>query len=52
MELSFGVNLIGQTGVIYGHRIAADFTVSIHSAPNGLQLEPDWRFVVGHQKTV
>ncbi len=51
VELSFGVNLIGQTGVIYGHRLAADFTVPLQSDLNGLQLEPDWRFVIGYQKT-
>jgi hypothetical protein len=51
VELSFGVNLVGQTGAIYGHRIAADFTVPLHSDLNGLQLEPDWRLVIGYQKT-
>ena len=51
VELSFGVNFVGQIGAIFGHRIAADFIVPVHSDPNGLQMEADWRFVIGYQKT-
>ncbi len=46
-----GVNLVGQSGILHGHRLAAEFGVPIHQNLNGPQLETDWLFTVGYQKS-
>lgn len=49
LELSFGVNLVGQRGAVRGHRIAAEFALPLYHKLNGPQLEADWRLTVGWQ---
>ena len=50
VELFIGVNLIGQTGALAGHRLAFEFGAPIHQDLNGPQLETDWVFTLGYQK--
>lgn len=50
VDLSFGVNLIGQSGVLFDHRLAAEVSLPLHSDVNGLQLERDWALTIGYQK--
>jgi hypothetical protein len=52
LDLLFGVNLIGQHGAVCGHRLAAEFGVPVYQNLNGPQLETDWSFTVGWQKTL
>lgn len=52
LDLLFGVNLIGQSGAICGHRLAAEFGVPVYQRLNGPQLETDYTFTVGWQKTL
>jgi len=52
LDLSFGVNLIGQRGAVCGHRLAAEFGVPIHQDLNGPQMETDWIATLGWQKTI
>lgn len=52
LDLLFGVNLIGQRGAICGHRLAAEFGVPVYQRLNGPQLETDYTFTVGWQKTL
>ena len=52
VDLLFGVNMIGQRGAICGHRLAAEFGVPVYQHLNGPQLETDWTFMVGWQKTL
>ena len=41
VDLLFGVNMIGQRGVICGYRLAAEFGVPVYQRLNGPQLETD-----------
>ena len=50
VDILLGVNLIGQTGTIAGHRVAFEFGVPIYEHLNGPQLETDWTFTIGYQK--
>ena len=50
VDLLLGVNLIGQTGALAGHRVAFEFGAPIYQHLNGPQLETDWTFTVGYQK--
>lgn len=50
VDLLLGMNLIGQEGVIAGHRLAFEFGAPIYQHLNGPQLESDWTFTVGYQK--
>ena len=50
VDLLLGVNLIGQTGPIAGHRLAFEFGAPIYQHLNGPQLETDWTFTLGYQK--
>jgi hypothetical protein len=52
LDLLFGVNLIGQRGVICGHRLAGEFGFPVYQHLNGPQLETDWTVMVGWQKTL
>ena len=52
LDLLFGVNLIGQRDAICGHRLAAEFGVPVYQRLNGPQLETDYTFTVGWQKTL
>ena len=49
-DLLFGANMIGQRGVICGHRLAAEFGVPVYQRLNGPQLETDWTVTIGWQK--
>jgi len=46
----FGANMVGQTGVIRGHRFAFEVGVPLYRNLNGPQLETDWNVIVGWQK--
>ena len=49
IDFLVGVNLVGQTGLLRGQRIAAEFGVPVHQNLNGPQLETDWLFTLGYQ---
>ena len=49
IDFLVGVNLQGQSGVLRGQRLAAEFGVPIHQNLNGPQLETDWLFTLGYQ---
>jgi len=46
----FGANMVGQTGIIRGHRFAFEVGVPLYRDLNGPQLETDWNVIVGWQK--
>jgi hypothetical protein len=46
----FGANMVGQTGIIRGHRFAFEVGVPLYRNLNGPQLETDWNVIVGWQK--
>ncbi len=50
VDAYFGVNLIGETGPIRGHRLALEVGAPIYQDLNGPQLETDWTLTVGWQK--
>jgi hypothetical protein len=50
VELLFGVNLAGQSGVLRGHRLALEYGVPLHRDLNGPQLETDTALTLGWQK--
>ena len=52
VDLLFGVNLAGQAGAICGHRLAAEFGFPVHQDLNGPQMETDYTFTLGWQKTL
>jgi hypothetical protein len=43
---------MGQKGVTCGHRVAAEFGVPFFQRLNGPQMETDYSFTVGWQKTL
>ena len=50
VDILLGVNLIGQTGAMAGHRVAFEYGAPIYEHLNGPQLETDWTFTIGYQK--
>jgi hypothetical protein len=52
VDLLFGVNLVGQRGVICGQRLAAEVGVPVYQDLNGPQLKSDWTFMLGWQKAL
>jgi len=46
----FGANMVGQTGIIRGHRFAFEVGVPLYRDLNGPQMETDWNVIVGWQK--
>ena len=50
VDAFFGVNLVGQSGVWRGHRLALEVGAPIHQDLNGPQLQTDWTLTVGWQK--
>lgn len=46
------INLIGQPGELCGHRLAFEYMQPIHQDLNGPQLETDYTFMVGWQKSL
>jgi len=51
-DVLFGVNLVGQRGVACGHRIAAEAGVPFYQNLNGPQMETDYTFTIGWQKSL
>ena len=49
VDFLVGVNLVGQSGIVRGHRLAAEFGIPVHQNLNGPQLETDWLFTLGYQ---
>lgn len=52
VDLLFGVNTVSQRGAWCGHRLAAEFGVPIYQHLNGPQMETDYIFTIGWQKTL
>jgi hypothetical protein len=45
-----GANIVGETGIFRGHRLAFEVGVPLYRDLNGPQLETDWNLIVGWQK--
>ena len=50
VDLSVGVNLLGQEGMLKGHRLAAEFGMPVYQHVDGLQMSRDWTLTLGWQK--
>jgi len=50
LDLFAGVNLVGQTGDLRGHRLAFEVGAPVYQDLNGPQMETDWTLTVGWQK--
>jgi len=50
VDAFLGVNLVGQTGLWRGHRLAFEVGTPIAQDLNGPQMETDWMATVGWQK--
>lgn len=50
VDAFFGVNLVGQSGVLRGHRLAFEVGTALYQDLNGPQMETDWTATVGWQK--
>ncbi|MEM0967433.1 MAG: transporter [Verrucomicrobiota bacterium] len=51
LDAILGVNFIVPSGVLRGHRFAADIRLPLWQDLNGLQLETDWVLTLGWQKS-
>ncbi|MDJ0922636.1 MAG: transporter [Henriciella sp.] len=51
VEALFGINLLGTSGAVKGHRLAAEVGLPIYRNLNGPQLETDLTFSLGWQKS-
>ena len=51
VDFLLGVNLVSQSGLLKGHRFAAEFGVPVHQDLNGPQMETDYLFTLGYQKS-
>ena len=49
LSLNLGVNLMGQTGALAGHRLAVELGLPLHRDLNGPQMETDWTITAGWQ---
>lgn len=49
LDLSAGVNWAGQSGVLRGHRVAAEVALPVYQNLNGPQLETDMTVTIGWQ---
>ena len=49
VNLNLGVNLVGQTGGLAGHRLAVEASLPLHRDLNGPQMETDWSITAGWQ---
>lgn len=52
VELSIGINLLGEDSLLKRHRLAMEFAVPIYQNVNGLQMENDWNLTLGWQKAL
>ncbi len=50
IEALFGVNVVGSSGVLKGHRLAIEVGLPVYRRLNGPQLETDLKLTVGWQK--
>ena len=50
LEALAGVNLVGQSGALRGHRLALEVGLPLYRDLNGPQLETDMTFTLGWQK--
>lgn len=50
VELFGGINLVGQSGWMRGHRLALEVGAPVYQDLNGPQMETDWTLMVGWQK--
>ncbi len=50
LEAGFGINLVGQEGILRGNRLGLEFQVPFYQNLNGPQMANDWSVVVGLQK--
>ena len=49
VNLYFGLNLAGQTGILQGHRVTLEAAIPIHQDLNGPQMESDYVVTIGWQ---
>lgn len=49
LDLGIGVNLVGQSGAVAGHRLAMEYTVPIEQDVNGVQMEMQSMLTIGYQ---
>ncbi len=50
VDLLGGINLVGQSGALRGHRLAIEAGAPVHEDLNGPQMSTDWMLTVGWQK--
>ncbi len=51
IDVPVGVNYHFSSGALRGHRIAAEWHITVYQSLNGPQLETDWLFTAGWQKS-
>jgi hypothetical protein len=49
VDILFGFNLAGETGLLRGHRVAFEFGLPVYQDLEGPQLETDWLLTAGYQ---
>ena len=49
-NLSLGINLIGQSGMLRDHRLALEYIMPVHQDANGVQMKRDETLTLGWQK--
>ena len=52
IQLGLGINLLTSIFPGHGDRIGIEFVVPIEQDKNGLQMETDYQFIVGYQKSL
>lgn len=50
LDIGVGVNLLGKTGSVKGHRLAVEYLAPVHQSLHGPQMETDYTFTLGWQK--
>jgi len=50
IDLSFGVNLVGQEGILRGHRLATEISTPVYQNLNGPQMSGELMVTIGWQK--
>jgi len=50
VDLHLGINLLGQQGLLKGHRLAVEVGTPIYEKVDGLQMSNDWNVTLGWQK--
>ncbi len=51
MAVPLGVNIYFRDGALKGHRIAAEWSMPVYQDLHGPQLDTDWMFTIGWQKS-